>query len=296
MFPAVAMTPLIASVLLLALSPAVRADRLDVLTEQVARHGERRVEIELSLGAGQVFVFRGLRDLVADVRVMYDGDEHTVSVAYEEVAPQVGRLTLISNQRKNALIRHLGLQRAEGNIWRVELNPEIVYTFQAHLGLAQGEFDLTDLRVDGFELDVGAGDLTVLFNARNQGRIPEMRISAGAAKLALRGLSNASFDALDLGCGAGQFTLDFSGDLRHSARVELSIGLGTATVRIPEYVGARIDASDGILSSVSAKGDFSEVRKGVFANDRYGQLDARLDVDIDAAFGSVKIEEISQQD
>ena len=61
--------------------------------------------------------------------------------------------------------------------------------------------------------DVGAGDLTILFNARNAGHIPGMRIKAGAAKLALRGLSNANFDILDLNGGAVQFTLDFSGDL-----------------------------------------------------------------------------------
>jgi len=281
---------------LMALSTVAAADQLDTITRQFPRRGERVVHIELNLGAGQVFLFRGLRDLAADVRVMFDQDKHTATVTYEKIDSEEGKLTLTSRRRKDTILRHFDLRASRENIWRVELSPRIAYTVQGNLGAVSGELDMTGLPIDGLDLDIGASTLSILFNEKNPGHIPRMRIDAGASRLTLKGLGNAHFDRLDLNGGAGQFTLDFAGDLDHHAAVELSVGVGTITLAIPQTVGAHIEASDGVLSSVTLEGDFKEVREDEYQNQSHGKTKGQLEIDLDAALGGVTIKEIEEED
>ena len=289
------MISLLIGIILLMLPYACGADDFDTLIKQIERHKEKSVEIELDIGIGQVYLFKGMKDLVADVRVMYDRDEYQASLVYEEIDPKHGKLSLTSRQRKDTILRHFDLNVTQENVWRVELNPKIAYTIKGDLGAIKGELDFTGLKIDGLDLDMGASTLSILFNAKNKGHIRRMRIGAGASKLRLEGLGNAHFDRLDLNGGVGQFTLDFSGSLDHHAEVELSMSFGSTTILIPREIGAYIEASDGILSSVLVDEDFNEDHRGEYTNESYGHTKGEIQIDIDATFGSITIESIENE-
>jgi hypothetical protein len=58
---------------------------------------------------------------------------------------------------------------------------------------------------------------------------------------------------MELVSGAGNFTLDFSGDLLRDASVSIKSGLSNVTVIVPEGTAARLRVTGG-LSNVDAEG------------------------------------------
>jgi hypothetical protein len=52
------------------------------------------------------------------------------------------------------------------------------------------------------------------------------------------GLANANFSTLTFSGGAGNYTLDFSGDLQRDAVVTINSGFGNLSLVIPENVDA----------------------------------------------------------
>jgi predicted membrane protein len=65
-----------------------------------------------------------------------------------------------------------------------------------------------------------------------------LRYQTGASDIKLTGLANANFSTLTFSGGAGNFTLDFSGELQRDGVVTVESGLGNLSLIIPEDVDA----------------------------------------------------------
>ena len=77
------------------------------------------------------------------------------------------------------------------------------------------------------------------------------RYETGASNVKLTGLANANFNNMTFSSGAGDYTLDFTGELKRDATVNLSSGLSNLIVVIPEGVNADVTVEGG-LANVSA--------------------------------------------
>ena len=56
--------------------------------------------------------------------------------------------------------------------------------------------------------------------------------------------------------GAGNFSLDFAGDMTHDVKVFIDGGLGNMTLTVPKGVNAQINVSGG-LNNVSTQGTWT---------------------------------------
>ena len=65
-----------------------------------------------------------------------------------------------------------------------------------------------------------------------------MRYETGASYIKLTGLANANFSTLTFSGGAGNFTLDFGGELQRDAVVTVESGLGNLSLIVPEDLDA----------------------------------------------------------
>jgi hypothetical protein len=65
-----------------------------------------------------------------------------------------------------------------------------------------------------------------------------LRYETGASDIKLTGLANANFSTLAFSGGAGNFTLDFSGELQRDAVVTVESGFGNLSLLVPEDVNA----------------------------------------------------------
>jgi hypothetical protein len=72
-----------------------------------------------------------------------------------------------------------------------------------------------------------------------------LRYETGASTVKLIGLANANFSTLNFSGGAGDYTLDFSGDLQRSATATIEAGLCNMILVIPEGVHAAVTVEGG---------------------------------------------------
>ncbi|HZD55769.1 MAG TPA: toast rack family protein, partial [Anaerolineales bacterium] len=158
-----------------------------------------------------------------------------------------------------------------------ELNPQATYT--------NGRLEVRDSGVN-----VGIASLADLDEFRNEWDLKlnedvpmEMNIELGAgpSNLALGALALTS---LNINGGAGEVTIDLTGNWRNDLDARIGGGLGDLHLTLPRDVGVRIEVDPGI-GTVDASG---LTRDGnTYTNDAYGASDVTLQIHIDGGVGNI---------
>ena len=85
----------------------------------------------------------------------------------------------------------------------------------------------------------------------------EFNYSTGASDVRMEGLANANFERFIFNGGAGNYTLDFSGDLQRDATVSVDCGLSDLTLIIPQGVNVVITI-DSALADINLGDGWSQ--------------------------------------
>ena len=112
-------------------------------------------------------------------------------------------------------------------------------------GAYTGEFEFGGLALTGLTVKDGASTVDLSFASPNKAEMSILRYETGASTVKLRGLANANFGTLDFSGGAGDYTLDFSGELQRSATATIDSGLCNIILVIPEGVHAVVTVESG---------------------------------------------------
>jgi hypothetical protein len=140
------------------------------------------------------------------------------------------------------------------NVWDLELGA-VPMDLTIRAGAYKGRMELGGLSLTSLTVEDGAAEVELAFSEPNLGAMSVLQYRTGASNISLRGLANANFHTMVFDSGAGNYTLDFSGELQQDATVSLSSGLSNVTLVIPEGVRASI-AIDGGLTNVSPGPDW----------------------------------------
>ena len=125
------------------------------------------------------------------------------------------------------------------NEWDFKLSDSpLDLTVQA--GAYEGSLELGGLALKSLTVQDGASHVDLSFSDPNQTEMSVLRYETGASDVKLTGLANANFSALTFSGGAGNYTLDFSGELQRDAVVTVESGLGNLSLIIPEDVDAEL--------------------------------------------------------
>jgi hypothetical protein len=260
-----------------------RATRAE--TKKIESSGEKEVRVKMDLGIAVIDLEKNNSGKILDAEMEYDPEQLKVTVDYHK-SRGIGRLLLESDHRDHDLDLD-----TEDNNWMLGFGDQIPLSFDIDIGACEADFDFTGLRIDDLKMDVGASSVKMKFRKPNSQRIPEIKLDAGACKLVARGLGNANFEELNFDGGAGDFTLDFSGDFDHSAEINIDVGLGSLIILVPRDAGVRIKKESTFLASFSLDEDaFEEVEDDLYQNANFGRTSKELVFDIEADLGSVKIE------
>jgi len=112
----------------------------------------------------------------------------------------------------------------------------------------------------------------------------DVKMGAGRANLTLGKLS---LTGLDLDLGAGETTVDLTGDWKQDLMARIRGGVGRATIRLPRDVGVEVEAEGGI-GAINAH-DFKK-EHGAYVNDAYGKSPVTLRVDVKGGVGEINLE------
>jgi hypothetical protein len=226
-----------------------RSQPIPEVTEeiQIPYPDSEEVNLKLSFGAGEMILSPGTSELV-------DG---TATYNYEEFKP--GFITDKGNIEINMGDEDFNLFPAFDeieNTWDFELGDQPV-NLEIDSGAYKGTFELGGLSLTNLDISDGAADVKVSFSEPNQVEMTEFRYSTGASNVKLEALANANFSVLDFSSGAGDYTLDFSGELQRDATATISSGLSNVIVVIPEGVHAIVTVEGGALN-VNADSNWSQ--------------------------------------
>jgi hypothetical protein len=194
--------------------------------------------LTLSFGAGKLTLSPGAQNLV-------DG---TAVYNVKELKPEIqknGNSIEIKQGDFHSLPAFDNLK----NEWDLQVSDKpLDLTVQA--GAYEGNLELGGLSLKSLTVRDGASHVDLSFLKPNQTEMSLLRYETGASDVKLTGLANANFSTLTFSGGAGNYTLDFSGELQRNATVTVEAGLGNLSLVIPEDVDAVVTV-EGAAVNVS---------------------------------------------
>lgn len=247
---------IISAILVLALASMACGFSFD-LPEQVKAGPEVKEEISvadpkedetrllLSFGAGNLNLSTGAKNLV-------DG---TVVYNVEDLKPEIiedGAQIEIKQGNFQGLPPFDGMK----NEWDLQLGSSPM-ELEISAGAYEGDFEFGGLALTNLTINDGAADVSLSFSELNLAEMSEFNYSTGASDVRMEGLANANFERFIFNGGAGNYTLDFSGDLQRDATVSVDCGLSDLTLIIPEGVNAVVTI-DSALADINLGDGWSQ--------------------------------------
>lgn len=201
-------------------------DVKESITVADPKSDETRVSI--SFGAGDLTLSPGAKNLV-------DG---TVIYNVEDLKPEI-----IENgnniEIKQGNFKNLPPFKDMKNEWDLKLGSTPM-DLVISAGAYDGTIELGGLSLKSLEVNDGASNVDLSFSEPNPIEMSILRYATGASDVRLIGLANANFSTLTFSGGAGNYTLDFSGEFQQDAVATVDSGFGNVSLIIPEDVNAKI--------------------------------------------------------
>jgi len=160
-----------------------------------------------------------------------------------------------------------------------KLKPEVEYT--------DGTLHVRQPEIDGLPILQGITDFVNEWGLRLYDEVPmdlSVDMGAGTGDLQLAGLS---LTGLNVNLGAGEYTVDLSGDWARDLDVAIDAGAANLRVRLPEEVGVRVKVESGphtlFAPDLTKDGEF-------YTNAAYGESEVTLEIDLQAGIGQLYLE------
>ncbi len=206
-------------------------------------------EVTLSFGAGELSLAPGAEDALVEGLATYN---------VQDLKPQI---TMSDHQVliENGDLEIRGIPRCMGDIenkWELRLG-NIPMNLRLNAGAYKGRYELGGLALKSLRISDGAAEVRLRFSSPNTTEMDTLRYETGASNVELMGLANANFETLIFKGGAGEYTLDFSGELQREATVNIDSGLSSVTIIVPKGVWARVLVDSG-LANVDLSGDWEK--------------------------------------
>jgi len=211
--------------------PTPGPDVTDEITVAVPEAEETRLKI--SFGAGKLTLSPGADDMLVKGTATYN-----VPNFKPEIKQDGGSVEIKQGEFKSLNVSDLK------NEWDLKLG-QAPMDLEINAGAYQGRYDFGGLALTSLTIKDGASDVDVSFSAPNPTEMSVFRYETGASNVELTGLANANCDTIFFNGGAGDYTLDFSGDLGQDTTARVETGFGDLKLIVPEGVNASITVEGG---------------------------------------------------
>ena len=260
--------------------------------KEVPLANERELKVTLSAGFGNVGIARGESATILDADVESSRETALDDLIDYSIRDRIGYVSVNTNPDGGTKShRHtVNFEGFNSEALKIRLTDAVPISFDISLGLGKGEFDFTGLRVKDLKISAGASSVWMTFEKPNKSVIEDLTIESGLSKFNAEGLCNANFNHMKFEGGVGSYLLDFGGKLAKEVDVDIEVGLGSLTIRIPEEIGARIIYEKSWIAHIDLNRDFSELQENNYYSSNYRSAAGKMNIKIDAGLGSVKIQ------
>ncbi|MBI4761896.1 MAG: toast rack family protein [Chloroflexota bacterium] len=211
----------------------------------VAGSGSAETRLTLSFGAGSLNLSPGAEGLVEGTAV------YNVPALKPEIIQSEGSVEI-----KQGGLKNIANFNDIKNQWDLKLGSAPL-DLNINAGAYSGRFELGGLSLTSLTVKDGAAQVELSFAEPNLSEMSVLRYETGASNVTLSGLANANFSTLMFAGGAGDYKLDFSGELKRDGTVDISAGAGNVHLVIPKSVNAKVTV-DSALASVNFSSNWSQ--------------------------------------
>ena len=240
---------------------------------------EENVDVNVQYGAGRFSVGPAEAGVLYHMQIEYDED------IFEPVAEYRGSSLRIGTEGLGRRV-WLGRDQSAGEM-ELALSRAVAMDLNMDFGAVRADIDLGGIPLTRLEIATGASQTLIDISEPNPETMSRASMDVGAAEFTVRNLGNLNTQIIEVDAGVGDIELGFAGDWRQNARVSVDMGLGSLVLRFPRGLGVRLE-KDTFLTSLDSEG---LVKRGdTYYSLDYDESEYQITVDIDAAFGSIRVE------
>ncbi len=234
----------------------VTVGELNKETQTVEVGDAEQVRVYIKMGTGELKVNRGAETLMRG--------NFTYNVA--DWKPQVDYTVTDGNGRLNIRqpsSEQISIRSDIRYTWDLKFNEGVPLDMRIECGAGNGEIKLGQLNVTRVDAKLSAGDFVIDLH------------------------DNRSLEHLELDMGAGDITVDLTGDWEQNVEVYIQGGIGKTILRLPKNIGVRVIVNKAIgkinTSGLTRDGD-------VYVNDAYGVSPVTIEINIQSGIGQTTLE------
>lgn len=275
--------------LLLTAAAPVRGQSTATLSSSRQHRDETSLDVSVGFGVGTFRLRRDQGGALYRTNIVYDEELFRATQRYDvdRRALEVG----LASRNGGGNLRRLGdLDHISDLGQRMELaiSPRVPVTLDLELGVVEAEVDLGGLSLVEATIETGASEGGIVFSRPTLRPCRRLGIQVAAAEFIAEGLGNSNCERIEFQGGAGDLTMDFTGEWQHQGvtAADVRLGFGALTLRFPSQLGVSITLSR-FLASFDPSG--FEKRGDVYYSSNYESAAAKLDLRVQAALGDVDV-------
>ena len=203
-------------------------------------------DLTLAFGAGKMTLAPGAEHLVDGTAVFNIPDFKP------EIKNEAGKISITQGNYKLNTIPNLTNIKNE---WNMKLGKDPM-DLTINAGAYEGHFEFGGLALTNLAISDGASEVNANFSAPNPEKMNILSYKTGASNVTLMNLANANFSTLVFESGAGNYKLDFGGQLKRDGSATIRSGVSNLTLVVPAGLAATIKVSSG-LSNVQFPSSWS---------------------------------------
>jgi hypothetical protein len=262
----------------LAASRTAAAQELQTFTASRQIAGEHDMRVRVQYGAGRLTVGSAAKGVLYRMQLRYNEDKFTPVATYVP-----GSLRLSVESKGGG---HLRLGKQDGGEMLVDLARTVPMALALDFGAGRANVDLGGLSLTGLQIHTGAAEARIDVSEPNPVTMERAELEVGAADFTARHLGNLNARRIEVNAGVGDLSLDLTGSWRDDGVVNVSMGLGSLELRLPQGVGVKL-RQETFLTSVDTQGLVK--RGGDYYSVDWDKSVRKITVDLKAAFGSVNV-------
>jgi hypothetical protein len=243
------------------------------------------LQADISLDIGSLEISAGQSSTLYSLDLEYDKASYQPDINYEQGSGQEGRLSL-----KLESIHKRGIRdERRNNRLLLNLSDSLPVSLRVNTGVGDARLSLSRLHLTRLELQSGVSDARISSYDPNPVVCDEIRLRSGVGNLNAVGLGYLNFRRFDFEGGVGGATLDFAGQLKQDADVQVQVGVGGVNVRMPRDMGVRVSAERHFLSGLQLDGFHKESTGGDYYSENYNRAKVRIYMVVKTGVGSFRI-------
>ena len=203
----------------------------------VAASGAEETRLTISFGAGALTLSPGADGSLVEGTAVYNIPNLKPEIVEREGSVEIKQGDFANIVNFNDVV----------NQWDLKLG-DTPLDLTINAGAYNGNYEFGGLSLTSLTVRDGASKVDLSFSEPNLTEMSVLRYETGASNVTLSGLANANFSTLIFSGGAGDYELDFSGDLKNKGTVNIEVGAGDVQLVIPKDVNAKVTVESALVN------------------------------------------------